>query len=178
MVIEKPKIHGLLSFISILLLFLLMLTAFSVYVLPYFGWRVDTLSSGSMEPQLRAGELVVIHSVAPQDIAVGDIIAFYATDAHENLVSHRVIGIEENPLLSFQTKGDANEAPDPLDVPARNLVGRIYFHAPLLGYAVFSLKTIPGLIVALVIPGFIVIGACLYSLRYELAKKKWNIVAQ
>ncbi len=169
--IKKSLIYRAVTIIGIGLLFLLMLVGFSIYLLPHLGWHIDVLCSGSMEPELRAGELVVTRPVAPEDILVGDIIAFYPTEIHENLVSHRVIGIERNSPLSFKTKGDAYENPDPFDVSVRNLVGRVCLHIPLLGYAVLPLKTSLGLVVALLIPGSIIIGACLRSMRYELVKK-------
>ncbi len=176
MVPKKSSIYGLCNIISIMLLCLLMLAGFSVYLLPHFGWRVDGLRSGSMEPQLKVGDLVVTRPVAPAAIAVGDIITFHPPPRMaESLLSHRVIGIQENSPLSFRTKGDANATSDPFVTPARDVVGRVSSHFPLLGYAVILLKSVAGLMVALVVPGLIIIGACLKSLRDEPVKKKGDI---
>ena len=82
-----------------------------------------------------------------------------------------MISIERNSPLSFRTKGDANETADPFVVPAGNLVGELAFHAPLMGYGVLFLQTKAGLLVSLVIPGVVIIAACLKSLRHELAGK-------
>ncbi len=171
MAAKKSGIYRSLTIIGILLLFLLMLASFSVYLFPHFGWRIDFLASGSMEPQLKVGDLIVTRPVEPKAIVVGDIIAFYPTDLHENLVSHRVIGIEKNPALSFQTKGDANETSDPFIIPARNLVGRVSFHTRYLGYIARFLKTPLGFTCGMVIPALIILGACVNSLRFELVKK-------
>ncbi len=148
-----------------------MVASFTVYILPHFGWRTDNLSSGSMEPELKSGDLVVTRPVAPEAVEVGDIIAFYSSDAHENLVSHRVVSIERNPSISFITKGDAYMTSDPFIVPARNLVGRVCFNVSLLGYAVAFMKTTPGLLVTLVVPGLAIITVCLNSLRHTIARK-------
>ncbi|MBM2825616.1 MAG: hypothetical protein HW402_1280 [Dehalococcoidales bacterium] len=178
MVIKKSGICRLLNTLSIILLCLLMLAGFSVYLLPHFGWRIDGLRSGSMAPQLKTGDLVATHLLEPQAVAVGDIITFHLDGRDDRLVSHRVIGIQGNSPLSFQTKGDANDTPDPFITPARDLVGRVSFHFPLLGYAIIPLKTVSGLLVALVVPGLIIIWVCLSSIRHELVKKKRDISSE
>ena len=172
MVTKQSGIYRTLNIIGVLILFLLMVVGFSVYLLPHFGWRVDNLSSGSMEPELSAGDLVVTRPVEPEVVAVGDIITFRPNIADENLVTHRVIGIGQSSPLYFETKGDANLDPDPFTVPALNLEGRVYFHAPLVGYAIPFLKTTAGLLVVLVVPGLITIAVCMKSLRYELVKTR------
>jgi len=160
-----------LSTAGFLILVLLMVASFTVYILPHFGWRTDNLSSGSMEPELKSGDLVVTRPVAPEAVEVGDIIVFYSTDAHENLVSHRVVSIERNSSISFLTQGDAYGAPDPYLIPARNLVGQVFFHIPVLGHMVAFMKTTPGLLVTLVVPGLAIITVCLNSLRHTIARK-------
>ncbi len=160
------------EYLGVTLAILLMVAATLTYFAPHLGWRVDVLCSGSMEPQLSAGDLVVTRPVAPEAVLVGDIITFYPTAAHENLVTHRVIGIQEHSPLFFQTKGDANALPDPFDVPARNLVGKVGFHAPYLGYVTAFLKTPWGFLLALVIPGFILLTMYLRSIQQALRQDK------
>ncbi len=156
---------------GISLLFLLMVSSFAIYMAPQFGWRVDGLRSGSMAPQLNTGDVVVTRPVSAETVQVNDIIVFRSLDKRQNLISHRVIGIETNPSLGFQTKGDANESPDPFTVPAGNLVGELAFHMPLIGYWILFLQTKSGLFASLVIPGMCLTVWCLKSLGYELAGK-------
>ncbi len=172
MAAKQSGIYRSLDIVSLVILCLIMLAGFSLYILPHFGWRIDGLRSGSMAPQLMKGDVVMTHSVSPEVVEVGDIIAFYPSDSRESVVAHRVIGITTNSPLAFKTKGDANPASDPFNIPARNLVGRVAFHFPLLGYLVIFLKTAPGLLVVLVVPGLFIIGVCLKSLHNELASKK------
>jgi signal peptidase len=148
-----------------------MIASSSVYIAPHFGWRFYNLRWGSMSPQLNAGDLLVTRSVEPADIVVGDIIIFNAAWTTESPICHRVIGIQRSPSLSFQTRGDANEIPDPFLTPAGNLVGRLSFHIPLLGPGVPFVKTVPGLLLVVVVPGLIIIMVCLKTLRHELVKK-------
>ena len=154
-----------------LLILLMAVTALS-YLAPHFGWRVDAVLSGSMEPQLKTGVVVITRPVEPEAIAVGDIITFRPTTVGENLISHRVIGIEENSPLYFQTKGDVNADPDPFIVPAQNVVGKICFHVPFLGYATQFLKTLWGFLFALLIPGLIIIAMEVMNIRKALTNEK------
>ncbi len=161
---------------------LLMLAAVLTYWAPHFGWRVDVVGSGSMEPELKVGSLAITRPVKPEDIAVGDIITFSprGVTLNENMVSHRVIGVNKNSPLYFETKGDANAQVDPFTVPARNLVGRVEFHAPYLGYVAQFLRTPWGFLSGLVVPGLIVIIMYIRSIRQVLRtdrEKKLSKVA-
>ena len=162
------------EYLSLALAIAVMVTAMLTYLAPHFGWRVDLVCSGSMEPELKTGSLVITRPVEPQEIVVGDIIAFNpkGVTLGENLVSHRVIGIETASPLYFKTKGDANDNPDPFTVPARNLVGRICFKAHHVGYITGFLKTHWGFILGLVIPGLIIITMYITSIRRMLRENR------
>ncbi|MFC2044884.1 signal peptidase I [Chloroflexota bacterium] len=148
---------------------LLMTVAVFIYVAPHIGWQVNAVLSGSMEPELKVGSLVVTCPVEPETIVVGDIIIFRPTTVGENLIAHRVVGIGRGSSLYFETKGDANNKPDPFTVPARNLVGKICFHAPYWGYFTEFLKTPFGFMFAVVIPGIIIIIMYVISVWWALA---------
>ncbi len=143
------------EYLGFAIVVLLMAAAVSIYLAPHFGWRVDAVVSGSMEPRLKIGSLVVVRPVEPDTIVVGDTITFRLTGVDETVVTHRVIGIRHSSPLYFETKGDANEKPDPFTVPARNLVGKIYLRVPFLGYFTEFLKTPYGFMFAVVVPGVI-----------------------
>ena len=135
---------------------IMILAAFTLFA-PHFGWRVDTVFSGSMEPQLKVGGLVVTRPVAAEDITVGDTITFYSP-LSEQLTSHRVIAVEEGPPFYFRTEGNGNEDTDPFIVPSENVVGKVCFHIPYLGYVTQFVKTPLGLLLTLCLPGLIIIG--------------------
>jgi len=153
---------------------LLMVAAVFTYLAPHFDWQVDAVVSGSMEPQLKVGSLVVVRPVDPETIVVGDIITFRLTGVDETMVTHRVTGIRHHSPLYFETKGDANEKPDPFIVPARDLVGKICLHVPSLGYFTEFLKTLYGFIFAVVIPGLVIIILYTWSVWRELTQNSRN----
>lgn len=138
------------------LLVVLMLVAGLTVLAPRFGWSVDAVFSGSMEPELKVGGVVVTRPVAAEDITVGDAITFYSP-LGEKLTSHRVIAVEDGSALSFRTKGDANEDADPFILPAENVVGKICFHILYFGYVTQFVKTPLGFLLTLCLPGLIII---------------------
>ncbi len=148
---------------GLILLVLLMVAAVGTYIAPHFGWRVDAVISGSMEPELKVGSLVVARPVEPGSITPGDIITFYLKGTSDTAVTHRVIDVKHNSPLYFETKGDANEYPDPFIVPAGDLLGKICLHVPYLGYITEFLKTPYGYIIGLAVPTAIVIAVYIRS---------------
>ncbi len=168
--------YRILNSIGIALLLLLMSAGVFVYMAPHFGWRVETVRSGSMSPEIVRGTLVVARPVVSGAIALNDIIIFRPVYVGENLVCHRVIGMERNSPLQFRTKGDAELKPDPFLVPERNVVGKVIYHVPILGYALLFSQTPVGFLTTLVVPGMAVAGMCLQNIRAELFRRKRKTV--
>ena len=135
---------------------LLMAAAAFTFLAPRFGWSVDNVFSGSMEPQLKVGGVVVTRPVEAASIKVGGIITFHSP-LNEKLISHRVIAVEDSSPVHFHTKGDANEDIDPFIVPAQNVVGNVCFHVPYLGYVTQFVKSPLGLLLTLCLPGLVII---------------------
>lgn len=80
-----------------------------------FGYSIFRVSSGSMEPELMVGDIILDKTVDnPGDLKVGDVITFKSSDYGDMLVTHKVIKApyEENGKLMLQTKGIANEVED------------------------------------------------------------------
>ncbi|MFC2051468.1 signal peptidase I [Chloroflexota bacterium] len=148
---------------------LFMAVAVFIYTAPHIGWRVDAVLSGSMEPELRVGSLVVTSPVEPEAIVVGDIITFRPVSVGENLITHRVIRTGQSSSLYFETKGDAADKPDPFTVPAQNLVGKVCFHVSYWGFFTEFLKTPFGFMFAIIIPGIFFITMYIVSILRVLA---------
>ncbi|MFC1874923.1 signal peptidase I [Chloroflexota bacterium] len=159
------------KYLSTSLLVLVMLMAMIVLLAPHFGWQINTAVSNSMTPVFKAGGLVVTQPVELVDIKIGDIITFNSP-IDGKLLTHRVVDISEHDTFLFQTKGDANEDPDPYLVPAQNIVGRVFFYSPLIGYATQFIKSYLGLTLLLIIPGLILILMELRNIWRVLYKKQ------
>ncbi|MBC7084592.1 MAG: signal peptidase I [Firmicutes bacterium] len=137
---EKSRRPGLRKAIKILgwaatlLVAVFVLLAAFLMVAPRFGLEVHPVLSGSMEPALRVGGIILCKEVPVSEVAVGDVIGFNAPGGMK--VTHRVIDIiDEDGKRWFQTKGDANEDPDPELVSiSGETVDKVVYHLPYLGF--------------------------------------------
>lgn len=164
--------YRILNGLGIALILLLMAAGLFVYASPHFGWRVETICSGSMSPELERGTLVIARPVGPELIEAGDIIIFRPVSVGENLICHRVIDVQHNSPYQFQTKGDAEPTPDQFLVPESNVVGRVFYHQPILGYALLFSKTPAGFLMTIVVPAIVIMAMCLYNIRSEYFRIK------
>ena len=108
------------------------------------GYRPLVVLSGSMEPYMPTGSLVITKSVNPATIGLGDVITFRleSSSFQADLATHRVVAVERGPGgLSFVTQGDANPAHDPTPVPASAVVGRVVLVSSLAGSLAQTVKT-------------------------------------
>lgn len=93
----------------------------------------SVILTGSMEPGIKPGDLVLIDKTARGSLREGDIIQFKRGNY---TVVHRIEKItrEEDNQTAYITKGDANNAPDTEAVLEDDVIGRYLFHIPKIGY--------------------------------------------
>jgi signal peptidase len=121
-----------------------------------FGARPLTVLSGSMEPAIATGDLVVSRRIAPLEAAPGDVVTFPDPTGNRRLITHRVKSIVPNGReVRFVTKGDANNASERWAVPADGRIGEVLYRLPKLGYLVFWISSPWGRILFLVIPALL-----------------------
>lgn len=140
-------------------LVLVLAVAFAALTLlgPTVGWRVGAVISGSMEPSMHAGDVMITRPVAPEEVRVGDVVLFKPARG-ESLVAHRVVEITREPDLRFVTRGDANSGKDPNPVSTEELEGTLFLRIPYL-YLLFTLIRTPlGLLITIGIPAAILLG--------------------
>jgi signal peptidase len=157
--------------LGLAVIILLMAAALFTFLAPHFGWRVDAVYSGSMEPHLKVGGVVVTRPAATEDIKVGDTITFHSP-LNKQLTTHRVIAVADGSSPGFRTKGDANEDADPFIVPAQNVVGKVCLHIPYFGYATQFIKTPMGFLLTLCLPGLIIIIMEMVNIWHVLSEEE------
>lgn len=148
------------------------------------GNKLYIVLSGSMAPVFKAGSIVAVKDIMPEDVAVGDIITFKDPADPERVITHRVLEINnDNGTLGFLTKGDANDAPDMEPVQGKNVLGKVSFSIPYIGYLTEFTRTKKGIILLLIVPGVIFIITELVNLfkmaeEYEEEQKKKKAEAE
>ena len=113
------------------------------------GYATFNVVSGSMEPEIRVGSMVLVKEADPEEIAPGDVIAFRGS-RDGSVVTHRVVA-NDTALQEFTTKGDANEQEDMEPVPYSSLIGRVERHYPAVGGLMAALTSGAGKISLLMI---------------------------
>jgi len=106
------------------------------------GARPYTVMSGSMEPAIRTGDVVVVESVRPTEVDVGEVVTFPDPSGSDRLITHRLRGRRiGNREALFVTKGDANNDDERWSVPADGRIGRVVYRLPKLGHVAFAAST-------------------------------------
>ena len=110
-----------------------------------FGLKSFTVLTGSMEPEINAGDVVIVKNIAQKDIKVGDVIT-YSVGNSEQTVTHRVTEIvQQNGKTYYKTKGDNNNSADSDLVEYANILGTVGFKIAKLGLILNALKTTGGI---------------------------------
>jgi signal peptidase len=133
------------------------------------GRQMFVVKSGSMEPKIKTGS--VVFDTKKNDYKVNDVITFKVKDSKDT-TTHRLheVKIDNKKQTFYVTKGDANDAPDGELVLKANVVGKVQFSFPYLGYLVAFIKTLPGLIIFVVIPATIIIYEEISKIKDEIKK--------
>ena len=182
----KHFLNGIVKFITdlmfiILLAFLLIILFYNLYVKKYGTpdkpplVTAYVIISPSMVPTINVLDAVV--SVRPDTDKVnsGDIITFDSGDARYKglTVTHRVVkadGVGKERI--FNTKGDNNTTPDATTVSAKNVLGKVVFVIPFLGYLQFFLTKYYGWILLVVLPCIAMIAYDVYKLSNAIKRSK------
>ncbi|MDY6916475.1 MAG: signal peptidase I [Chloroflexota bacterium] len=144
--------------LATILLVVVILACVGIFIAPHFGWHIDIVYGGSMEPAIHLGSLVLIQPVDPRAVKVGDVITYRSSAESGMVTTHRVVEVVNDGSLSFRTKGDANEDPDAYAVPAENVVGSVWLSIPYAGYAMDFIRTPLGFGLLIGIPAALIVG--------------------
>ncbi len=129
----------------------------------------------SMYPQIQSGDLIICRTAEPENIQVGDVIAFFDPAGNgSSIVTHRVTEVtQEEGALAWKTKGDANNTADRVSVPAKNLVGVYRSRIPGAGNVALFMQTTQGLILCVICPIVLLVGYDIIRRQmYEKAHKQ------
>ncbi|MCX6459914.1 MAG: signal peptidase I [Actinobacteria bacterium] len=108
---------------------LITVVAIGITVIPFMiqrsGNKLVTITSGSMTPLYPVGSTIMMDpNINKSSVLVGQVITFSTRSGLT--VTHRVADRVQNKNLEgvwYQTKGDANNAPDPDLTPASAVIG-------------------------------------------------------
>jgi signal peptidase len=121
-----------------------------------FGLHPFTVLSGSMEPTIHTGDIVVVDKISPLDTRVGDVVTFRSPEDPAKLITHRMISMRVRGETVFVvTRGDANTGVERWSVPTNGTIGRAEYRIPKLGYAANRVGSRFGRLAFLVVPALL-----------------------
>ncbi|MCL2470214.1 MAG: signal peptidase I [Propionibacteriaceae bacterium] len=137
-----PEKRGsaILSWVTTFVVLVLLCLAIVLVVVPrILGGTSLTVLTGSMEPGIMPGDVVVTKGVDPQvidSLQVGDIIVFLPYADDPTIVTHRIVGISASASgRAFITQGDNNNVVDEWNpVRAEQIRGELVYVVPKVGY--------------------------------------------
>ncbi|RST72738.1 signal peptidase I [Siminovitchia acidinfaciens] len=128
-----------------------------------FGYQMKAVLSGSMEPGIKTGSIILIKNTdAGDQFAKGDVITFITEE--KILVTHRIVEVQDGGS-HFITKGDNNNGPDLEPVHVNNIVGKYTdITIPYVGYIFKITESQLGGALLLFLPGILLVGYGLLSI--------------
>lgn len=171
------QINSILKFINNGISLLLIFSALSLLAIttPWLGFKTLIVRSGSMEPYLRRGDLLLVRqhnsflAPIPAVYSSGQVISFSSASDEKIITTHRIVDISsKNGEIYYITKGDANDANDKLPVSTSHILGTQMFSIPLLGRILALGKTKAGFLSFIIVPSLLVIFIELRTLVREL----------
>lgn len=120
---ENPAYWILTSVASVLIIW---------FVVGLFPFYPSVIVTGSMEPLIRPGDVVLIKKITGAEVQQGDVIHFRLDKI---TVTHRVIAINDTEKeRQFLTKGDNNDTADIKPVASPQVKGKVVRVIPKLGW--------------------------------------------
>ena len=162
------KIKSIILTILIIILILIILSILyskiikKEKIVSLFGNYVFIVETGSMEPTIKAGELIIVSKEKQYNL--NDIVTII--DDEDYIYTHRIISKDSN---MFITKGDGNSINDE-PISEKSILGKVILHSKALGF--FVIYILKPLIVF-----YVFIIAVLYIINYrkeEINEEKLN----
>ncbi|WAA10004.1 signal peptidase I SipW [Fervidibacillus albus] len=124
----------------------------------FFGYQLKTVLSGSMEPGIKTGSIIVVKPVEQADqFKENDIITFI--NENNLLITHRIIEVINNgDQVLYRTKGDNNDEEDLNPILSENVVAEYTgITIPYVGYIAEFAQSKNGILYLVILPGVLLI---------------------
>jgi signal peptidase len=135
------------------------------------GYELRIVQSGSMEPAISTGSLVITREA--ERYQVGDIITFNQSGPDSLPTTHRIIGdgLQAGEVV-YTTQGDANPDPDLEPVSPGDILGQVIIDIPWLGYIIDFARQPLGFILIIGIPALLIAIDEISTIVGEIRRKR------
>ena len=104
----------------------------------FSGARGYAVVTDSMAPSINRGDVVFVKQVDFNTLNEGDVVTVQFADG-SGFFTHKIVAIDYL-AGAIRTKGDANESEDPQPSMSEQIVGKVWYSVPLLGYLSIALN--------------------------------------
>lgn len=98
----------------------------------FSGARGYAVVTDSMSPAINRGDVVFVKEVEFGSLKQGDVVTVRFAGG-SGFFTHKIVSIDYE-AGAIRTKGDANESEDPQPSMQEQIVGKLWYSVPLLGY--------------------------------------------
>lgn len=167
----KKETLDTLKFIGLLIITFIVITVVITYIPPFNQYNVFAVQTDSMDPVIEPGDIVLTRQINPENIEVGDIMAFNVDitgDGVDDVVVHYINEINSfNGELIFKTKPHVSELQDRWTIEEADLIGVYQYQINGLGKILLFAQSWVGRLIILL---DIIIISVLYDILFS--KKK------
>lgn len=129
---EVKKEHKTLKTVSGVILSVV-LFVYVCFMSGLFKFYFLAVGSGSMEPKIQVGDLVLVEKTKDYDkLKIGDVLVY---KKENKVILHRIVKIDDSSgKYIYNTKGDNNKSIDSWDIQEKDVIGKVRFKIALVGY--------------------------------------------
>lgn len=106
----------------------------------FSGAKGYAVVTDSMAPSINRGDVVFVKQVNFNDLNEGDVVTVQFADG-SGYFTHKIVSVDYI-AGAIRTKGDANESEDPQPSLSEQIVGKVWYSVPLLGYLSIALNEV------------------------------------
>lgn len=148
----------------------------TVIAVGFVGFNVFSRAKGyavvtdSMVPVFSRGDVVFVRQADFDTLNEGDIVTVVFQDG-SGYFTHRIASIDHEVGI-FTTKGDANEAEDPQPSSASQIVGKVWYSVPLLGYVSIFISSLNMTKISVILAVVLIVIIALTAIIQKSRKSK------
>ena len=160
--------------VAYVLLLIAALGALAMIVVPLAtGSQTYTVLTSSMAPKYAPGTFLVVKPAPFASLQVGDIITYQIESGKQGVISHRItaVGATQSGERVLTTKGDNNSLEDSAPVQEVQVMGKMLYAVPYVGFVANAVGQDRDLILPVIAAAFIGFGA-LSMVKGTLEKKR------
>jgi signal peptidase len=118
-------------------IFSVLIIWFAVGLFPFYP---SVIVTGSMEPLIKPGDIVLLQKIQGEEAQIGDVIQYFHPE-EEIYITHRVMAIDDTDKKKLQTKGDNNPSVDSNPVLLEQVKGKVIVTIPKAGWLTLVLRS-------------------------------------